>query len=43
VEATTYYDQPEVVARVSEDLPGAMEGLDIRKLDEKELLQHRGW
>ena len=43
VEATTYYDQPEVVARVSEDLPGAMEGLDVRKLDEKELLQHRGW
>ncbi len=43
VEATTYYDQPEVVARVSEDLPGAMEGLDLRKLDEKELLQHRGW
>jgi pyridoxal 5'-phosphate synthase pdxS subunit len=43
VEATTYYDQPEVLARVSEDLPGAMEGLDVRKLDEKELLQSRGW
>jgi pyridoxal 5'-phosphate synthase pdxS subunit len=43
VEATTYYDQPDVLARVSEDLPGAMEGLDIRKLDENELLQHRGW
>jgi pyridoxal 5'-phosphate synthase pdxS subunit len=43
VEATTYYDQPEVLARVSEDLPGAMDGLDVRKLDEKELLQRRGW
>ncbi|MEO5656894.1 MAG: pyridoxal 5'-phosphate synthase lyase subunit PdxS [Nitrospiria bacterium] len=43
VEATTYFDQPDVVARVSEDLPGAMDGLDIRKLDEKELLQSRGW
>lgn len=43
VEATTYYDQPDVLARVSEDLPGAMDGLDIRKLDEKELLQSRGW
>ncbi len=43
VEATTYYDQPDVVARVSENLPGAMDGLDIRKLDEKELLQSRGW
>lgn len=43
VEATTCYDQPDVLARVSEDLPGAMEGLDVRKLDEKELLQSRGW
>jgi len=43
VDATTYYDQPDVLARVSEDLPGAMEGLDVRKLDEKELLQSRGW
>jgi len=43
VEAATYYDQPDVLARVSEDLPGAMDGLDIRKLDEKELLQSRGW
>ncbi len=43
VEATTYFDQPEVLARVSEDLPGAMEGLDIRKLGDKELLQSRGW
>jgi pyridoxal 5'-phosphate synthase pdxS subunit len=43
VEATTCYDQPDVLARVSEDLPGAMDGLDVRKLDEKELLQSRGW
>jgi pyridoxal 5'-phosphate synthase pdxS subunit len=43
VEATTYYDKPEVVARVSEGIGEAMPGLDISKLDEKELLQTRGW
>ncbi len=43
VEATTYYDRPEVVARVSEGIGEAMAGLDVAKLDEKELLQTRGW
>jgi pyridoxal 5'-phosphate synthase pdxS subunit len=43
VEATTYYDKPEVVARVSEGIGEAMAGLDVAKLDEKELLQTRGW
>ena len=43
VEACTYYDNPEIVAEVSEDLDEAMIGIDIRKLDEKELLQTRGW
>jgi len=43
VEATTYYDKPEVVARVSEGIGEAMPGLDVAKLEEKELLQTRGW
>jgi len=43
VEATTYYDKPEVVARVSEGIGEAMPGLDVTKLDQKELLQTRGW
>jgi len=43
VEATTYYDKPEVVARVSEGLGEAMAGLDVSKLEEKDLLQTRGW
>jgi len=43
VEATTYYDKPEVVARVSEGIGEPMAGLDVAKLDEKELLQTRGW
>ncbi len=43
VEATVYYDRPEVVARVSEGLGEAMPGLDIAKLGEADLLQTRGW
>jgi len=43
VEATTYYDKPDVVARVSEGIGEAMPGIDVAKLDEKELLQTRGW
>ena len=43
VEATTYHDKPEVVARVSEGIGEAMAGLDIAKMDEKDLLQTRGW
>ena len=43
VEATTYYDKPEVVARVSAGIGEAMPGLDIARMDEKELLQTRGW
>jgi len=43
VEATTYYDKPEVVARVSEGIGEAMPGLDVSKLPESELLQTRGW
>jgi len=43
VEATTYYDKPEIVARVSAGIGEPMAGLDIAKLDEKDLLQTRGW
>lgn len=42
VQATTYYDHPEVVAEVSRGLGRAMRGLDIRGLKEEELLQLRG-
>jgi pyridoxal 5'-phosphate synthase pdxS subunit len=43
VEATTHYEDADVVARVSEGLGEAMEGLDVRSMDESELLQTRGW
>ncbi len=41
--AVTYYDDPYVLAEISEDLGEPMPGIDIRKLNETELLQTRGW
>jgi pyridoxal 5'-phosphate synthase pdxS subunit len=43
VKATTHYQDPKVVLEASEELGEAMKGLDVRQLDEKELLQTRGW
>jgi pyridoxal 5'-phosphate synthase pdxS subunit len=43
VEATTHFRDPEVLARVSSGLQGAMPGLEIGPLGEAELLQTRGW
>jgi pyridoxal 5'-phosphate synthase pdxS subunit len=43
VEATTHYEDPDVLIRVSENLGEAMVGIDINTLDEDQLLQTRGW
>jgi pyridoxal 5'-phosphate synthase pdxS subunit len=43
VEATTHYEDPDVLIRVSENLGEAMVGINIDTLDEKDLLQTRGW
>jgi len=43
VRATTHFNEPAVVAECCEDLGEAMRGLDVAKLDPKELLQTRGW
>jgi len=43
VHATTYYQDPAEVANACRGLGQAMPGLDIRTMDEKELLQTRGW
>jgi len=43
VRATTHYNEPEVVAECSAEVGEAMRGLDVQKLDPKELLQTRGW
>jgi pyridoxal 5'-phosphate synthase pdxS subunit len=43
VQATTHFKDPDVLARVSEDLGEAMVGLETAKLAKDELLQTRGW
>jgi len=43
VQATTHYKDPDVLARVSEELGEAMPGIETSKLAEKDLLQTRGW
>jgi pyridoxal 5'-phosphate synthase pdxS subunit len=43
VRATTHYNEPAVVAECCEELGEAMRGIDVAKLDPKELLQTRGW
>src|SRR5271154_3604593 len=43
VKATTHYKDAKAVLEASEELGEAMKGLDIRQMDEKDLLQTRGW
>ncbi len=43
VRATTHYNEPLVVAECSAEVGEAMKGLDVQKMDPKELLQTRGW
>jgi pyridoxal 5'-phosphate synthase pdxS subunit len=43
VKATTHYNDPKIILEASEELGEAMKGLDVRQLDEKDLLQTRGW
>ena len=43
VDATTHYNDPKLLAKVSRGLKSAMPGLDIAKMPEEEKLQKRGW
>ncbi len=43
VEATTHYNDPQIIAEVSRGLGEPMPGLDIRQIPEAELLAPRGW
>jgi pyridoxal 5'-phosphate synthase pdxS subunit len=43
VEATTHYEDPGIIARVSKDLGEAMVGIEISDIPEPQLMQHRGW
>jgi pyridoxal 5'-phosphate synthase pdxS subunit len=43
VQATTHFKDPDVLAKVSEELGEAMPGIETSKLKESDLLQTRGW
>ena len=43
VEATTHFNNPEILAKVSEGIGEPMKGMDIAHLPKEELLAGRGW
>lgn len=43
VKATTYYDKPDIIAEVSEDLGEPMKGIELSAIPEEERLAARGW
>jgi pyridoxal 5'-phosphate synthase pdxS subunit len=43
VKATTYFDKPDIIAEVSEDLGEPMQGIEISAIEPKDRLADRGW
>ncbi len=43
VKATTYFNDPAIIAEVSEELGTAMDSIDVRELSENSLYASRGW
>ena len=43
VQATTHFNDPKILAEVSEQVTGTMKGLAAAAIDESQLLQTRGW
>lgn len=43
VKAVTHYNEPKVLVEVSQDLGEPMKGIDVARLEPKDLLQTRGW
>ena len=43
VQATTHYQDYDLIARLSEELGAPMKGLDIAQLSPSERMQDRGW
>jgi pyridoxal 5'-phosphate synthase pdxS subunit len=43
VQATTHFNDPKVLAEESEKVTGTMKGLAVGMIEEKDLLQTRGW
>lgn len=43
VKATTFYNKPDIIAEVSEDLGEAMRGIEISQITPENILSARGW
>ncbi len=43
VEATTHFEDPDTIARVSQDLGEPMVGIEISEIPESGMMQRRGW
>jgi len=43
VKATTHFEDPKAVLEACEELGEAMRGIDVRQLEEKDMLSTRGW
>ena len=43
VQATTHYEDADLIAEISKNLGGAMKGDEVSKLDPSERLEKRGW
>jgi pyridoxal 5'-phosphate synthase pdxS subunit len=43
VEATTHYNDPEIIAEVSKNLGEPMVGIEISKIPTEQLMAQRGW
>jgi len=43
VKATTHFEDPKAILEACEELGEAMPGIDVRQLEQKELLSTRGW
>jgi len=43
VGATTYFDDPEMLAKISMGLLSAMKGIEIRQIKKEEMFSSRGW
>jgi len=43
VKATTHFEDPKAILEAHEELGEAMPGIDVRQLEEKDLLATRGW
>jgi pyridoxal 5'-phosphate synthase pdxS subunit len=43
VEATTHFEDPDIIAKVSGDLGEPMVGIEISEIPDSEMMQRRGW